>query len=39
MTHVLASEGGYQAFHLGGAEWFWLIFSAATAILSVLVGF
>ena len=20
MTHVLASEGGYQAFHLGGTE-------------------
>jgi len=39
MTHVLASEGGYQAFHLGGAEWFWLIFSAATAVLAVLVGF
>ncbi|MBV8980577.1 MAG: sodium/proton-translocating pyrophosphatase, partial [Acidimicrobiia bacterium] len=39
MTHVLASEGGYQAFHLGGAEWFWLIFSAATAVLAILVGF
>jgi K(+)-stimulated pyrophosphate-energized sodium pump len=39
MTHVLAAEGGYQAFHLGGAEWFWLLFSAATAILAVLVGF
>jgi K(+)-stimulated pyrophosphate-energized sodium pump len=39
MTHVLASEGGYQAFHLGGAEWFWLVFSAATAVLAVLVGF
>jgi len=39
MTHVLASEGGYQVFHLGGAEWFWLFFSAATAVLSILVGF
>ncbi|MBV8983451.1 MAG: sodium/proton-translocating pyrophosphatase, partial [Acidimicrobiia bacterium] len=39
MTHVLASEGGYQVFHLGGAEWFWLVFSAATAVLAVLVGF
>src|SRR4051794_800728 len=39
MTHVLASEGGYQAFHLGSAEWFWLFFSAATAILAVVVGF
>src|SRR5207302_2195464 len=35
----LASEGGYQAFHLGGAEWFWLFFSAGTAIVAVLVGF
>jgi K(+)-stimulated pyrophosphate-energized sodium pump len=39
MTHVLAAEGGYQAFHLGGAEWFWLFFSAATAVLAVVVGF
>src|SRR2546427_12811118 len=39
MTHVLASEGGYQAFHLGGTEWFWLIFSAGTAVLAIAVGF
>jgi K(+)-stimulated pyrophosphate-energized sodium pump len=39
MTHVLASEGGYQAFELGGTEWFWLIFSAGTAVLAILVGF
>src|SRR5438094_7851191 len=38
MTHVLASEGGYQAFHLGGTEWFWLIFSAGTAVLALVVG-
>jgi len=38
MMHVLAAEGGYQAFHLGGAEWFWLIFSAATAVLAIVVG-
>ncbi|HEX4902670.1 MAG TPA: sodium/proton-translocating pyrophosphatase, partial [Acidimicrobiales bacterium] len=36
---VLAAEGGYQAFELGGEEWFWLIFSAATALLAILVGF
>ncbi len=36
--NVLASEGGYQAFELGGTEWFWLYFSAATAILALLVG-
>src|SRR5262245_36495158 len=33
-----AAEGGYQLFKLGGTEWFWLVFSAATAILAVLVG-
>ena len=36
---ILASEGGFQDFTLGGAEWFWLLFSAATAVLALLVGF
>ncbi len=39
MLHLLASEGGYQAFRLGGAEWFWLFFSAATALVALAVGF
>ncbi len=39
MTPVLAAEGGYQAFELGGAEWFWLVFSALTAILAIAVGY
>jgi K(+)-stimulated pyrophosphate-energized sodium pump len=39
MTHLLASEGGYQAFKLGGTEWFWLVFSAGTAVLALIVGF
>src|SRR3954451_15765993 len=34
----LASEGGYQVFTLNGEAWFWLIFSAVTAILALLVG-
>jgi len=34
----LAAEGGYQVFKLGSSEWFWLIFSAATALLALLVG-
>jgi K(+)-stimulated pyrophosphate-energized sodium pump len=38
MLHVFAAEGGYQEFHLGSTEWFWLIFSAATAILALIVG-
>ncbi|MDQ4097064.1 MAG: sodium/proton-translocating pyrophosphatase, partial [Actinomycetota bacterium] len=36
---TLAAEGGYQAFELGGAEWFWLVFSAITAVLALLVGY
>jgi K(+)-stimulated pyrophosphate-energized sodium pump len=36
---VYAAEGGYQAFELGGGEWFWLLFSAGTAVLALLVGF
>src|SRR5205807_10103387 len=39
MTNVLAAEGGYQKFTLGGGEWFWLFFSAATAVLAIVVGF
>ncbi|MEA2592430.1 MAG: K(+)-stimulated pyrophosphate-energized sodium pump [Actinomycetota bacterium] len=34
-----AAEGGYQAFHLGSTEWFWLFFSVATALLAIAVGF
>jgi K(+)-stimulated pyrophosphate-energized sodium pump len=39
MPGVLAAEGGYQVFELGRAEWFWLAFSAGTALLALLVGF
>jgi K(+)-stimulated pyrophosphate-energized sodium pump len=39
MLDLLASEGGYQTFHLGGAEWFWLLFSGATALVALAVGF
>jgi K(+)-stimulated pyrophosphate-energized sodium pump len=35
---LLAAEGGYQEFELTGTEWFWLAFSAATAILAIFVG-
>ena len=37
-TLTLAAEGGYQVFELAGGEWFWLVFSAATAILALGVG-
>ncbi|MFN2588415.1 MAG: sodium-translocating pyrophosphatase [Actinomycetota bacterium] len=36
---LLAAEGGYQEFELGGTEIFWLIFSAFTALLAIGVGF
>src|SRR6476646_9018701 len=39
MLDVLAAEGGYQAFHLHGGEWAWLLFSAVTALLALAVGF
>ena len=39
LAPVLASEGGYQAFELGRTEWFWLLFSAASALLALGVGF
>ena len=35
---LLAAEGGYQEFTLGGAEWFWLIFAAVTALVALAVG-
>ena len=40
MNHLLlAAEGGYQEFELGGTEMFWLFFSAATAVLAIIIGF
>ena len=35
---IFAAEGGYQVFDLNGASWFWLIFSAVTALLAIVVG-
>jgi K(+)-stimulated pyrophosphate-energized sodium pump len=39
VSSVLAAEGGYQAFHLAGAEWAILVFAAASAVLAIGVGF
>ena len=36
---LLAAEGGYQEFELGGTEMFWLVFSVATALIAIAVGF
>ena len=39
MPHVLAAEGGYQAFSLHGGEWAILAFSGITALIAISVGF
>ena len=39
MPHVLAAEGGYQAFSLHGGEWAILAFSGLTALIAIAVGF
>ncbi len=39
MSHLLAAEGGYQTFTLGGGEWVVLIASAITALIAIAVGF
>ena len=39
MTSVLAAEGGYQVFHMGSTEKWWLLFSGLTALLAIGVGF
>ena len=36
---LLASEGGYQEFNLAGGEFLWLLFSVASAVLAIAVGF
>ncbi len=38
MTQLLASEGGYQAFHLGSGEKGWLVFALAAGIISIVTG-
>ncbi len=37
-TQLIAAEGGWQDFDLKGGEFFWLYFSAATALLALAVG-
>jgi len=38
MTHLLASEGGYQGFVLTSAEKWWLVVALATAVFGLVVG-
>ena len=35
MPHLLAADGGYQAFVLGGAERVWLVFALATGLVAI----
>ena len=37
--YTVIAEGSYQVFKLGSTEWAWLWFSAATAVLALMVGF
>jgi K(+)-stimulated pyrophosphate-energized sodium pump len=39
VSSVLAAEGGYQEFTLGGAEWAILIFALLSALIAIAVGF
>ncbi len=39
MTHLLASEGGYQSFILSGTERLWLVLCLVAAVFGIVVGF
>ncbi len=39
MSQIVAAEGGYQLFQLGGQEWFWLCFAAAVAVVALIIGY
>ena len=34
--HLLAADGGYQAFYLGSSEKGWLAFALATGVVAIL---
>ncbi len=38
MGSVLVAEGGYQAFHLAGADKFWLYFALAAGVVGIVAG-
>ncbi len=39
MMNLLASEGGYQAFHLGAGEVNWLVFALCAGAVAIVTGF
>jgi K(+)-stimulated pyrophosphate-energized sodium pump len=36
--NVLAAEGGYQAFHLSGADWAWLVLALLAGLVGITAG-
>ena len=38
MIHGLVAEGGYQAFHLSGVDWVWLIIALIAGVVGIIVG-
>ncbi len=38
MTHALVAEGGYQAFHLGGTDWVWLVLAMVAGVIGIAAG-
>ena len=38
MINLLAAEGGYQAFHLSGADWAWLFICLVAGMVGIVAG-
>jgi K(+)-stimulated pyrophosphate-energized sodium pump len=38
MIHALVATGGYQAFHLGHADWVWLILAIVAGAVGIIAG-
>ena len=38
MNHALVAEGGYQAFHIAGADWTWLIVAMVAGVVGIATG-
>ncbi|HEY3943245.1 MAG TPA: sodium-translocating pyrophosphatase [Acidimicrobiales bacterium] len=38
MIHALVAEGGYQAFHLGGSDWAWLVVAMVAGLVGIVAG-
>jgi K(+)-stimulated pyrophosphate-energized sodium pump len=38
MIHGVVAEGGYQAFHLNGADWVWLTLALVAGVIGIVAG-